>query len=221
MRMNLIHLDADVVLMTQASPHTNDVHFFKLPRTQLPSSCSSTQFGCPSSISANEQVSTSTATFIFFSLSSVECRNSVSSSLHCDFLETETTTLILLFSSYEFPQFWPSTLIFCWCPSNICWHFCLYSAHVPFRVLLNASVVLVFLTPRLHRPDAGSSCLIKLAVEIIHKFSQTYRKNRMGEEVSNKKITVSLSNLVTFQTLLHDQISLTIDLNFNRSLENV
>ena len=64
--MNLIHLDADVVLMTQASPHTNDVHFFKLPRTQLPSSCSSTQFGCPSSISANEQVSTSTATFIFF-----------------------------------------------------------------------------------------------------------------------------------------------------------
>ena len=157
----------------------------------------------------------------FFSLSSVECRNSVSSFLHCDFLETETTTLILLFSSYEFPQFWPSTLIFCWCPSNICWHFCLYSAHVPFRVLLNASVVLVFLTPRLHRPDAGSSCLIKLAVEIIHKFSQTYRKNRMGEEVSNKKITVSLSNLVTFQTLLHDQISLTIDLNFNRSLENV
>lgn len=141
--MNLIHLDADVVLMTQASPHTNDVHFFKLPRTQLPSSCSSTQFGCPSSISANEQVSTSTATFIFFfSLSSVEFRNSVSFSLHCDVLETETTTLILLFSSN--PQFWPSTLIFCWCPSNIFWLCCLDSAHVPFRFLLNASVVLVF-----------------------------------------------------------------------------
>jgi hypothetical protein len=43
----------------------------------------------------------------------------------------------------------------------------------------------------------------------------------MGEEASNKKITVSLSNLVTFQTLLRDRISLTIDLNFNRSLENV
>jgi hypothetical protein len=71
MRMNLIHLDADVVLMTQASPNTNDVHFFKLPRTQLPSSCSSTQFGCPSSISANEQVSTSTATFILFFFSFV------------------------------------------------------------------------------------------------------------------------------------------------------
>ena len=215
MRMNLIHLDADVVLMTQASPHTNDVHFFKLPRTQLPSSCSSTQFGCPSSISANEQVSTSTATFIFF-FSFVRRMPEF-----CLFLPP------LRFprdrdNNFDFiPQFWPSTLIFCWCPSNICWHFCLYSAHVPFRVLLNASVVLVFLTPRLHRPDAGSSCLIKLAVEIIHKFSQTYRKNRMGEEVSNKKITVSLSNLVTFQTLLHDQISLTIDLNFNRSLENV
>lgn len=71
MRMNLIHLDADVVLMTQASPHTNDVHFFKLPRTQLSSSYSSTQFGCPSSISANEQVSTSTATFILFFFSFV------------------------------------------------------------------------------------------------------------------------------------------------------
>jgi hypothetical protein len=107
--------------------------------------------------------------------------------LHCDFLLSRGDFHLIVFPSNEFRDRYTTAVIICLVSTK---QFGAFAHYFPFRTLHNVHFYFSFkcarpgFIPRLYRPDAGSSCLIKLAVEIIHKFSQ--KKKQDGSSKKKK-----------------------------------